>query len=51
MAKTATATFGSGDDWEKIVAIAGALVAFRVFPKKWGLPLSFVALILAFRNQ
>lgn len=51
MARTTTATFGSGDDWEKIVAVAGALVAFRVLPKKWSIPVAIVALVLALRNE
>lgn len=50
MAKTRTAAFGDGDDWEKIVAVAGALVAFRVLPKKFSLPVALVALLLALRD-
>jgi hypothetical protein len=51
MARTTTATFGSGDDWEKVFAVAGALASFRVLPKKWGVPIALAALILAVRNQ
>lgn len=47
MARTSTASFGSSDDWNKIVAVAGALVAFGVLPKKYGVPVALAALLLA----
>jgi hypothetical protein len=49
MARTATASFDGGD-WEKFVAVAGVLAAFKVLPKKFSLPIAVVALILALRD-
>ncbi len=50
MARTAAATFGSNDDWNKAFAVVGALVAFNKLPKKWAIPVALVALILALRG-
>jgi len=47
MARTTTASFGSSDDWNKAAAVAGALVAFGFLPKKYGVPVAVVALLLA----
>ena len=49
MAGTTTASFGRGD-WEKALAILGALAAFGFLPKKYGTPLAIAGLLLAFRG-
>lgn len=45
--KTAVAGF-SGDDWKKLLAIAGALVAAGVLPQRWakGISLASAAVML-----
>ncbi len=45
---TKTASAGFPDDFGKIVAVIGALVAFGKLPKKWGVPVALIALLLAF---
>ena len=49
MARTATASF-DGDGWDKLVAVAGVLAAFKVLPKKLSVPIAAVALVLAIRG-
>jgi hypothetical protein len=47
MATTKT-SFGSADDWGKIVAVLALLVAFHGLPKRYGTPLAVAGLYLTF---
>ncbi len=45
-----TASFDPSDDWGKAVAIIGALIAFGKLPKKYGVPVASVALLIALQG-
>jgi hypothetical protein len=49
MSRTTTASFGHGD-WEKVLAVLGALAAFGFLPKKYGTPIAIAGLLLALRD-
>jgi hypothetical protein len=47
--RTAIGSFGS-DDWNKVLAVLGALAAFGLLPKKWGTPIAIVGLLVVLRD-
>ncbi|MHB8468285.1 MAG: hypothetical protein ACYDCH_00805 [Gaiellaceae bacterium] len=49
MARTTTASFGH-NDWNKALAILGALAALGFLPKKWGTPIAVAGLLIALRD-